>query len=182
MTITKIDILHGVQEGMLATIDCEISRSIRWPSADQAVRNQALYYHGARDHVAEGLRCRDGEDASKQWTQQQRVEEDLVQRLCAPTHPGIFLVRPISAPRHPQSAPFPTSSHPACFLLPSPFTSIIYSLTFVLITAVTPKFAQAQLSKHKSDEDRLCKECAHLTMQKVEAVRVGEDYEACGGD
>jgi len=40
------------------------------------------------------------------------------------------------------------------------------------------KFAQAQLSKHKSDEDRLCKECAHLTMQKVEAVRVGEDYEA----
>ncbi|EFP83621.2 uncharacterized protein PGTG_09334 [Puccinia graminis f. sp. tritici CRL 75-36-700-3] len=40
------------------------------------------------------------------------------------------------------------------------------------------KFAQAQLSKHKSDEDRLCKDCASLTMQKVEAVRVGEEYEA----
>ncbi|PLW17989.1 hypothetical protein PCANC_03610 [Puccinia coronata f. sp. avenae] len=40
------------------------------------------------------------------------------------------------------------------------------------------KFAQAQLSKHKSDEDRLCKDCADLTMQKVEAVRVGEEYEA----
>ncbi|WAQ87472.1 hypothetical protein PtA15_8A376 [Puccinia triticina] len=40
------------------------------------------------------------------------------------------------------------------------------------------KFAQAQLSKHKSDEDRLCKDCADLTMRKVEAVRVGEEYEA----
>lgn len=38
------------------------------------------------------------------------------------------------------------------------------------------KFARAQLSKHKSDEDRLCRDCADLTRRKVEAIRLGEEY------
>ncbi|KAI9602642.1 hypothetical protein H4Q26_001933 [Puccinia striiformis f. sp. tritici PST-130] len=35
-----------------------------------------------------------------------------------------------------------------------------------------------KLSKHVLDEDRLCRDCADLTMKKVEAVRVGEEFEA----
>ncbi|KAI9606482.1 hypothetical protein KEM48_001848 [Puccinia striiformis f. sp. tritici PST-130] len=35
-----------------------------------------------------------------------------------------------------------------------------------------------ELSKHVLDEDRLCRDCADLTMKKVEAVRVGEEFEA----
>ncbi|MBW0470860.1 hypothetical protein O181_010575 [Austropuccinia psidii MF-1] len=39
-------------------------------------------------------------------------------------------------------------------------------------------FAQAQLSKHVLDDDRLCRVCAGLTMEKIEAIRVGEHFKA----
>ncbi|KAI8457696.1 hypothetical protein BY996DRAFT_525445 [Phakopsora pachyrhizi] len=40
------------------------------------------------------------------------------------------------------------------------------------------KFARAQLSKHKSDDDRLCIGCADLSARVVEAVREGKEFQA----
>lgn len=38
------------------------------------------------------------------------------------------------------------------------------------------RWGRLELSKHKSDEDRLCRDCADLTRRKVEAIRLGEEY------